>query len=53
MLLQMIVKDVSWLMSFFSSSYAEMESAEKNKISHRARALKKLQTWFEGQQETA
>ncbi|KAL6793503.1 putative inosine triphosphate pyrophosphatase [Trichoderma sp. SZMC 28013] len=38
---------------FEGKTYAEMESAEKNKISHRARALKKLQTWFEGQQETA
>jgi inosine triphosphate pyrophosphatase len=34
-------------------SYAEMESAEKNKVSHRGRALKKLQAWFESQQETS
>ncbi|KAH0493726.1 hypothetical protein TgHK011_000379 [Trichoderma gracile] len=32
-------------------TYAEMDSAEKNQISHRARALKKLQTWFESKQE--
>lgn len=28
-------------------TYAEMEAAEKNKISHRARALEKLQAFFE------
>ncbi len=27
-------------------SYAEMDKAEKNKISHRFRALEKLQAWF-------
>jgi inosine triphosphate pyrophosphatase len=27
-------------------SYAEMDKAEKNKISHRFRALQKLQAWF-------
>ncbi|EHK50506.1 hypothetical protein TRIATDRAFT_296935 [Trichoderma atroviride IMI 206040] len=37
---------------FEGKTYAEMESAEKNKISHRGRALKKLQAWFEAQQET-
>jgi inosine triphosphate pyrophosphatase len=26
--------------------YAEMDKAEKNKISHRFRALEKLQAWF-------
>lgn len=26
--------------------YAEMEKAAKNKISHRGRALEKLQAWF-------
>lgn len=26
--------------------YAEMDKAEKNKISHRAKALAKLQEWF-------
>ena len=31
------------------ASYAEMEKAEKNKISHRFRALEKLQAWFAGQ----
>lgn len=29
--------------------YAEMEKAEKNKISHRGRALEKLQSWFKEQ----
>ncbi|PON30298.1 Ham1 family protein [Trichoderma gamsii] len=37
---------------FEGKTYAEMESAEKNNISHRGRALKKLQAWFETQQET-
>jgi inosine triphosphate pyrophosphatase len=27
-------------------SYAEMDKEEKNKISHRFRALEKLQEWF-------
>jgi inosine triphosphate pyrophosphatase len=31
---------------FGISSYAEMDKAEKNKISHRGRALAKLQAWF-------
>lgn len=26
--------------------YAEMDKAAKNKISHRGRALEKLQAWF-------
>lgn len=26
--------------------YAEMDKVEKNKISHRGRALEKLQAWF-------
>jgi inosine triphosphate pyrophosphatase len=29
-----------------TSSYAEMDKVEKNKISHRFRALQKLQAWF-------
>lgn len=29
-----------------SRRYAEMQLAEKNKISHRFRALEKLQAWF-------
>jgi inosine/xanthosine triphosphate pyrophosphatase family protein len=29
-----------------SRRYAEMDKAEKNKISHRGRALAKLQAWF-------
>jgi hypothetical protein len=33
--------------------YAEMDKAEKNKISHRGLALKKLQAWFKDQDETA
>ncbi|KAL7918181.1 putative inosine triphosphate pyrophosphatase [Trichoderma austrokoningii] len=37
---------------FEGKTYAEMESAEKNRISHRGRALQKLQAWFEAQQET-
>lgn len=28
------------------SSFAEMDKTEKNKISHRGEALKKLQEWF-------
>jgi inosine triphosphate pyrophosphatase len=31
-------------------SFAEMDKAEKNKISHRSRALAKLQAWFKDQQ---
>ncbi|RFU73454.1 ham1 family [Trichoderma arundinaceum] len=38
---------------FEGKTYAEMESAEKNKISHRGRALAKLQAWFESQQEAS
>lgn len=33
-------------MPVFSPSYAEMDKAEKNKISHRSKALAKLQAWF-------
>lgn len=29
--------------------FAEMDKAEKNKISHRSRALAKLQAWFKEQ----
>lgn len=28
--------------------FAEMEKADKNAISHRGRALQKLQAWFKG-----
>jgi inosine triphosphate pyrophosphatase len=31
---------------FFHTSYAEMDKVEKNKISHRFKALEKLQAWF-------
>lgn len=31
------------------SSFAEMDKTEKNQISHRARALAKLQSWFKEQ----
>lgn len=34
------------------SRFAEMEKAEKNKISHRGLALKKLQEWFAEQNAT-
>ncbi|KAF4120134.1 inosine triphosphate pyrophosphatase [Geosmithia morbida] len=34
---------------FEGKTFAEMDGAEKNKISHRARALKKLQDWFKEQ----
>lgn len=30
-------------------TYAEMDQAEKNKISHRGRALQKLQEWLKNQ----
>lgn len=29
--------------------YAEMDKTEKNKVSHRGRALQKLQYWFKEQ----
>ena len=31
---------------FLTPRYAEMDKAEKNKISHRFKALEKLQAWF-------
>lgn len=33
--------------------YAEMEKSAKNKISHRGRALDKLQDWFKKQSSSA
>jgi inosine triphosphate pyrophosphatase len=38
------------MISANSHSFAEMDKAEKNKISHRGRALAKLQAWFKDQQ---
>ncbi|KAH0595146.1 hypothetical protein MHUMG1_06895 [Metarhizium humberi] len=32
-------------------TFAEMDGAEKNKISHRSRALEKLRQWFEGERQ--
>lgn len=31
------------------NSYAEMDKTEKNKISHRFRALEKLKTWLQAE----
>lgn len=38
----------AWTGGFFTDchSYAEMDKSEKNLISHRYRALAKLQEWF-------
>ncbi|KAK7708491.1 nucleoside triphosphate pyrophosphohydrolase ham1 [Diaporthe eres] len=34
------------IFEYDGQTYAEMDKAEKNKISHRGRALEKLQAWF-------
>lgn len=34
------------IFEYEGQTYAEMDKAEKNKISHRGRALEKLQSWF-------
>ncbi|KAK1760729.1 inosine triphosphate pyrophosphatase [Echria macrotheca] len=34
------------IFEYDGKTYAEMDKAEKNKISHRGRALEKLQAWF-------
>ncbi|KAI7784702.1 rdgb ham1 family non-canonical purine ntp pyrophosphatase [Diaporthe eres] len=34
------------IFEYEGQTYAEMDKAEKNKISHRGRALEKLQAWF-------
>lgn len=39
--------------AFTNHSYAEMDKVEKNKISHRFRALEELQTWFAKQTASA
>ena len=38
--------DASFQPSTFNQTYAEMDSVEKNKISHRGRALEKLKEWL-------
>lgn len=44
--------DEKKLLAFFANTprFAEMDKLEKNKISHRSRALAKLQAWFKEQQ---
>ncbi|KAH6987292.1 inosine triphosphate pyrophosphatase-like protein [Ilyonectria robusta] len=44
--------DFGWdaVFEFEGQTFAEMEKTEKNKISHRGRALTKLQAWFKEQQ---
>ncbi|KAJ4389152.1 nucleoside triphosphate pyrophosphohydrolase ham1 [Gnomoniopsis smithogilvyi] len=37
------------IFEYDGQTYAEMDKSEKNKISHRGRALDKLQTWFKSQ----
>lgn len=37
---------VAVMLTTWGDRYAEMDKAEKNKISHRGRALAKLQEWF-------
>ncbi|CAM1508527.1 Fc.00g053750.m01.CDS01 [Cosmosporella sp. VM-42] len=43
--------DFGWdaVFEYEDQTYAEMDKVEKNKISHRARALTKLQAWFKEQ----
>ncbi|KAH7189187.1 inosine triphosphate pyrophosphatase-like protein [Fusarium flagelliforme] len=38
------------IFEYEGQTFAEMDKAEKNKISHRSRALAKLQAWFKDQQ---
>ncbi|KAF7562566.1 hypothetical protein G7046_g1553 [Stylonectria norvegica] len=47
--------DFGWdaVFEYDGQTFAEMEKAEKNKISHRSLALSKLQAWFKEQEETS
>ena len=40
--------DLGWdpIFEYEGKTYAEMDKARKNAISHRGRALEKLQAWF-------
>ena len=46
--------DVGWDAAFEykGKTYAEMDKAEKNKVSHRGKALAKLQEWLQNHVET-
>ena len=43
----MITSFVFYFVSFFFYSYAEMETKQKNSISHRGRALEKLRAYLQ------
>ncbi|TPX15146.1 uncharacterized protein E0L32_004704 [Thyridium curvatum] len=47
--------DFGWdpIFEYEGKTYAEMDKVEKNKISHRFRALEELQTWFAKQTASA
>ncbi|KFA62633.1 hypothetical protein S40285_05163 [Stachybotrys chlorohalonatus IBT 40285] len=47
--------DFGWdaVFEFEGQTFAEMDKAAKNKISHRGRALAELQAWFKDQPETS